>query len=60
MKSTVFLITFQKVFEEVASITVFMFWKYTLKIRGLKYVGEKIGMELPQLSILPLHDKEEW
>lgn len=60
MKSTAFLITFQKVREEVASIAGFLFWKHTLKIQCLKYVGEKIGMKLPQLSVLPLHDKEEW
>lgn len=60
MKSTVFLFTFQKVFEKVASIAEFLFWKYILKIQDLKYMGEKIGMKLPQLYVLPLHDKEEW
>lgn len=60
MKSTVFLFTFQKVFEKVASVAEFLFWKCILKIQGLKYVGEKIGMKLPQFSVLPLHDKEEW
>lgn len=60
MKSAVSLITFQKVCEEVASMAGFLFWKHTLKIQLLKYVGEKIGMKLPQLSVLPLHDNEGW
>lgn len=60
MKSTVSLITFQEVCEEVAPMAGFLFWKHTLKIQCLKYVEEKIGMKLPQLSVLPLHDNEGW
>lgn len=60
MKNTVFLFTFKKVFEKVASIDGFLFSKHVLKIQGLKYAREKIGMKLAQLSVLPLHDKEEW
>lgn len=59
MKSTLFLFTLEKVFEKFASITGFLLWKYVLKNQGLKDVGGKTGMKLPQLSVLPLHNKEE-
>lgn len=54
------LFTLQKVFEKVASIARFLLWKYVLKIQSLKHVGEKIGMKLSQLSVLPLRNRKEW